>query len=80
MIAKQTFNSRSCHFESLSEDEQAELIKLAILEDKSTREDLLSNLQHLLENGLEKHEEQEEAGQGHKYHDLKQWAISTQLI
>lgn len=80
MIAKKAFDFRSCDFEHLSEDERAELIRLAVLEDKDTRADLLSNLQSLMEKGLERYEEQEEADKGHKYQDWKQWAISTQLI
>jgi hypothetical protein len=60
-IAKREFNHYDWTFSKLSEDEQAELIKLAILEDKDTRADLLSNLEHLMENAMERYEEQEQA-------------------
>jgi hypothetical protein len=80
LISKTRFDSREFTFSKLSESEQAELIKLAILEDKDTRADLLSNLEHLLENALERYEEQEEAEKGQQYQYWKEWAIFTQLI
>lgn len=80
LIAKRQFDSRDFTFSKLSQDEQAELIRLAILEDKDTRADLLSNLEHLLENAMERADEQEESEKGMQYQDWKEWAISTQLI
>lgn len=78
LIAKREFDFRNLSFSKLCEDEQAELIKLAILEDKNTRTDLMTNLQHLLETALERYEEQEQADEGNddfKYNFLYQLNI-----
>lgn len=55
-VTKREFDHRMCRFEHLSKDEQGELLALAIKEDPYTRIDLLTCLQRLLNNALEKKE------------------------
>jgi adenosyl cobinamide kinase/adenosyl cobinamide phosphate guanylyltransferase len=55
-VAKREFDHQMCRFEHLSKDEQGELLALAIKEDPYTRLDLMTCLQRLLTNALEKKE------------------------
>jgi hypothetical protein len=52
-------------FTSLSEQQQAELLELAIKEDECIRQDLIDAMQNLMEKALERYEkEREEADDG----------------
>jgi hypothetical protein len=55
-VTKRKFDHEMFRFEHLSKDEQGELLALAIKEDPYTRIDLLTCLQRLLNNALEKKE------------------------
>jgi hypothetical protein len=51
-------------FTFLSEDQQAQLLELAIKEDECIRQDLIDAMQNLMEKALEKYEEREQAEEG----------------
>lgn len=55
-VCKRELDHRALQFERLSKDEQGELLALAIKEDPYTRANLMTALQRLLDNALEKKE------------------------
>lgn len=55
-VAKREFDGKVCRFENLSTDEKGELLALAIKEDPYTRLELMTCLQRLITNALEKKE------------------------